>query len=169
MMAFRFSRLFWLRPLASLKTSPDRLRFVPLFLKLFTSVSLCSFFLEICPTIVRGCFWWFLISRLGVESFVLFLGLGRLFLFFVFSGSKSCEVLGLARLGFCIFFNFLFPCLALHISMGPSRSSILRIGSNPTEVFGSGRTGGESDSLAVVVHQAAPGNLLSPWARARAK
>ena len=85
-------------------------------------------------------------------SLVLFLGLVRLFFFFVFSGSKSCEVLGLARLGFCIFFDFLFPFLALHISMGPGHSSVLRIGSNPIEVSGSGRTGGESDSLAVVVH-----------------
>ena len=102
-------------------------------------------------------------------SLVLFLGLVRLFLFFVFSGSKSCKVLGLARLGFYIFFDFLFPCLALHISMGPGRSFVLRIRINPTEAFGSGRTGGESDSLVVVVHRVALGNLISPWARARAK
>ena len=30
------------------------------------------------------------------------------------------------------FFDFLFPCLALHISMGPGRSSVLHIGSNST-------------------------------------
>ena len=36
--------------------------------------------------------------------------------------------------------------------MGPGRSSVLRIGSNPTEASGSGWTGGESDSLAVVVY-----------------
>ena len=102
MMVFRFSRLFrsWL--LASLKTSFDRLHCVPLFLKLFASASLLFFFLEICPIIVQGCFWWFLISRLGVVPLVLFLGLIRLFFFFVFLGSKSCEVLGLDRLGFCI-------------------------------------------------------------------
>ena len=92
-----------------------------------------------------------------------------MFFFLVFSGSKSCEVLGLARLGFYIFFDFLFPCLALHISMGPGRFSVLRIRSNPTEAFGSGRTGGESDSLVVVVHWVTPGNLLFPWARARAR
>ena len=50
------------------------------------------------------------------------------------------------------FFDFLFPCLALHISMGSSRSSVLCIGGNSTEASGSGRTGGESDSLAMVVH-----------------
>ena len=36
------------------------------------------------------------------------------------------------------FFEFLFPCLALHISMGLGRSSVLRIGSNSTEASGSG-------------------------------
>ena len=40
--------------------------------------------------------------------------------------------------------------------MGLGRSSVLRIGSNPTEASSSGRTGG-NDNLAVVVHQAAPG------------
>ena len=80
---------------------------------------------------------------LGVVPLVLFLGLVRLFFFFVFGGSKSCEVIGLARLGFCIFFDLLFPCLALHISMGPGRFSVLRIRSNPTEASGSGQTGGE--------------------------
>ena len=102
-------------------------------------------------------------------SFVLFLGLVRLFFFFVFSGSKSCEVLGLARLGFCIFFDFLFPCLALHISMGHGCSSVLRIGSNPIEASGSGRTGGESDSLAVVVHRAAPGEPPFPLGKGKGK
>ena len=41
--------------------------------------------------------------------------------------------------------------------MGPGRSSILRIGSNPAEASSSGQTDGGNDSLAVVVHQAAPG------------
>ena len=67
------------------------------------------------------------------------------------------------------FFDFLFPCSALHISMGPSRYSILRIGNDSTKASSSRRTGGESDSLAVVVHQVAPGGLLSLWIRARAK
>ena len=39
--------------------------------------------------------------------------------------------------------------------MGPGRSFILRIGSNPAEEPNSGWTGGESDSLAVVVHRVA--------------
>ena len=34
---------------------------------------------------------------LGVVLLILFLGLVRLLFFFVFSGSVSCEVLGLAR------------------------------------------------------------------------
>ena len=40
--------------------------------------------------------------------------------------------------------------------MGPGRSSVLHIGSNPTEASCSGRTGGESDSLALVVHRVTP-------------
>ena len=87
-----------------------------------------------------------------------------LFGFEVLRGFKACLV-GVLH----YFFDFLFPYLALHISMGPSRSSVLRIGSNSTEESSSGRTGGESDSLAVVVHRLPQGNLLSPWVRARAK
>ena len=41
--------------------------------------------------------------------------------------------------------------------MGPGRSSVLRIGSNPIEVSSSGRTDGGNNSLAVVVHRAALG------------
>ena len=107
MMASRFSCLFWLWLLASLKTSPDRLHFVPLFLKIFFLFKFeLPFFLEFCPTIVQDCFWLSLTSRLGLASLVLFLVLVRLFFFFVFLVSKSCKALGLARLGFCIFFDF---------------------------------------------------------------
>ena len=53
--------------------------------------------------------------------------------------------------------------------MGPGHFPILHIGSDHVEVFDSGRTGDESDSLAMVVHQGVPGELLSPWVRARAK
>ena len=67
------------------------------------------------------------------------------------------------------FFDFLFPCSGLHISMGPSCSSILRIGSNSTEASSSGRTGGESDSLAVVVHRVAPGEPPSPSDKSKGK
>ena len=44
----------------------------------------------------------------------------------------------------------------MRISIGPSRSSVLRIGSNLGEASSLGRTGGESDSLAAVVHRVAP-------------
>ena len=100
---------------------------------------------------------------------VLFLGLVRLFFFFVFSGSKSCKVLGLAGLGFDIFFDFLFPCLALHISMGLGRYSVLLIRSNSTEAFGSGRTSGESNSLAVVVHRVATREPPFPLGKGKGK
>ena len=63
------------------------------------------------------------------------------------------------------FFDFLFPCSALHISMCPGRSSVLRIGSNSTRAFGSGRTGGESDSLAMMVHWVAPREPPFPLVR----
>ena len=52
--------------------------------------------------------------------------------------------------------------------MGPGRSSILRIGSNPAEASSSGRIGG-NDSLAVVVHRAAPGEPLSPLDKGKGK
>ena len=61
-----------------------------------------------------------------------------LFRFEVLRGFSACLV-GVLH----YFFDFLFPFLALHISMGPGRSSVLRIGSNSTEASGSGRTGGE--------------------------
>ena len=65
------------------------------------------------------------------------------------------------------FFEFLSPCLALHISMGPGL--YLRIGSNSTKASGSGQTGGESDSLAVVVHRDAPRELPSPLGKGKGK
>ena len=67
------------------------------------------------------------------------------------------------------FFNFLFPCPALHISMGPSRSSFLRIGSDSTKASSSGRTSGESDSLAVVVHRVAPMEPAFPLDKGKGK
>ena len=47
--------------------------------------------------------------------------------------------------------------------MGLGRSSVLRIGSNPAEASSSGRTDGGNDSLAVVVHRAAPGEPPLGW------
>ena len=46
----------------------------------------------------------------------------------------------------------LFPCLTLRTSMGPGRSSVLRIGSNLAEASSLGRTDGGNNSLADVVH-----------------
>ena len=53
--------------------------------------------------------------------------------------------------------------------MGPSRSSVLRIGSDSTKASSSGRTGGESDSLAVVVHQVAPREPAFPLYKGKGK
>ena len=53
--------------------------------------------------------------------------------------------------------------------MGPSLSSILRIGSNPTEASSSGRTDGGNDNLAVVVHRAAPGEPHFPLDKGKGK
>ena len=51
--------------------------------------------------------------------------------------------------------------------MGPGRSSSLRIGGDSSAVPDSGRTGGESNRLLVVALRDSPGNLLSPWVKAR--
>ena len=53
--------------------------------------------------------------------------------------------------------------------MGPGRSFSLRIGGDSSVVSGLGRTGGESDRLAVVALRDAPGNLIFPWVKARIK
>ena len=87
-----------------------------------------------------------------------------LFGFEVLRGFRACLV-GVLH----YFFDFLFPWLALHISMGLGRSSVLRIGSNSPEASGSRRTGGESDSFAVVVHRVAPGEPLFPLGKGKGK
>ena len=169
-MAFLFSRSFRLWLLASSKTSFDRLYCASLFLKIFASTSLGFFFLEICPTIAQDCFWWFLTSRLGVVPSVLFLGLVHLFFFFIFFGFEVLRSVRACLVGVLhYFFKFLSPCLVFHISMGPGRSSILRIGSNSTKASRSGQTGGESDSLAVVVHRDTPGVPPSPLGKGKGK
>ena len=53
--------------------------------------------------------------------------------------------------------------------MGPGRSSVLRIGSNPAEVSSSGRTDGGNDSLTVVVHRATPGEPHFPLDKGKGK
>ena len=53
--------------------------------------------------------------------------------------------------------------------MGPGCSSILRIGSNSTEVSGLWRTGGESDNLGVVAHRVTPGEPPFPLGKGKGK
>ena len=48
-------------------------------------------------------------------------------------------------------------------------SSVLRIGSNSTEASVSGRTGGESKSLVVVVHRVTPGEPPFPLGKGKGK
>ena len=101
-----------------------------------------------------------LVSGLGM-SFPLFCP----FAFKVLRGSRAClvEVMHFLR------FSFFFSYLAMRISMGPGRSSVLRIGSNLVEVSSSGRTGGESDNLAVVVHRVAPEESPFPLGKGKGK
>ena len=53
--------------------------------------------------------------------------------------------------------------------MGLGRSSILRIGSNLAEASSLGRTGGESDSLVVVVHRVAREEAPFPLGKGKGK
>ena len=100
-----------------------------------------------------------LVSGLGT-SFLLLCVFG----FEVLRGSRACSVRVLHFLRFP-----LFPCLTLCTSMGPGRSSVLRIGSNPAEASSSGRTDRGNDSLAVVVHRAAPGEPHFPLDKGKGK
>ena len=98
-----------------------------------------------------------LVSGLGTSFLLL-----CLFGFEVLRGSRAYSV-GV------LYFLLLFSFLALCISMGPGRSSVLRIGSNPAEASSSGWTGGESDSLAVVVHRVASGEPPFPLDKGKGK
>ena len=107
-------------------------------------------------------------TLLGVVPFVLFLGLVRL------SPSLSfIEVLRGVRASLVRFFALslasLFSYLALCIPMGPGRSSSLRIEGDSFAESGSGRTGGESNRLAVVVRRDAPGEPPSPLGKGKNK
>ena len=53
--------------------------------------------------------------------------------------------------------------------MGLGRSSVLCIGSNPAEASSSGQIDGGNDSLAVVVHRAAPGEPPFPLDKGKGK
>ena len=100
-----------------------------------------------------------LVSGLGTSFLPL-----CLFGFEVLRGSRACSI------GVLHFLRFLlFSYLALLASMGPGRSSILCIGSNPAEASSSGRTGEESNSLAVVVHRVAPGEPPFPLNKGKGK
>ena len=105
---------------------------------------------------------------LGVGVPRLVSGLGTSFLllcifgFEVLRGSRACSV---GVLHFLLLFSF----LALRISMGLGHSSVLRIESNPVELSSSRQTGGESDSLAVVVHRVAPGEPPFPLDKGKDK
>ena len=98
MMASRFPRLFRLWLLASLKMSPDRLHFVPLFSKIFCLCKLVlPFPLFYCSTSVQDYFQWSLIPRLGpVPRLVSVLGTSSLLLcpfgFEVLLDSRACLV-----------------------------------------------------------------------------
>ena len=100
-----------------------------------------------------------LVSGLGTSFLLL-----CLFGFKVLRGSRACSV------GVLHFLRFpLFPCLTLHTSISPGRSSVLHIGSNPAETSSSWRTDGGNDSLAVVVHRAASGEPPFPLDKSKGK
>ena len=90
---------------------------------------------------------------LGGRPFHSVFGIGASFLLLCLFGFKFLRSVRACLVGVLhYFFEFLSPCLALHTSMGLGRSSFLRIGSNSIKASGSRQMGGESDSLAVVVH-----------------
>ena len=104
----------------------------------------------------------------GVPRLVFSLGTSFLplclFGFEVLRGSTACLV------GVLHFLRFpLFSYLVLCTSMGFSRSFVLRIGSNPAEASSSGRTGGDSNSLALVVRRVAPGEPPFPLDKGKGK
>ena len=75
---------------------------------------------------------------LGGRPFRSVSGIGASFLLLCLFGFKVLRSVRAFLVGVLhYFFEFLFPCLALHISMGPSRSSVLCIGSNSIEASGS--------------------------------
>ena len=100
-----------------------------------------------------------LVSGLGTSFLPL-----CLFGFEVLRGSRACSV------GVLHFLRFpLFSYLALRTSMGPDRSFVLPIGSNPVEASSLGQIGVKSNSLAVVVHRVAPGVPPFPLDKGKGK
>ena len=107
---------------------------------------------------------------LGVRPFRSIFGIGTSFLLLYLFGFKVLRSVRACLVGVLhYFFEFLSPCLALHISKGLGHSSVMHIGSNSTKASGSWQTGGESDSLVVVVHRDAPGVPPSPLGKGKGK
>ena len=113
-------------------------------------------------------------NLLEVVPFVLFLGPVRLSpsLYFreVLRGFRA----SLVKFLFCplhpCFYLFIYLfCLASCIPMGLSRSSTLRIGGDSSTESSSGRTGGESNRLAMVVLRDTPGEPPSPLGKGKDK
>ena len=77
-------------------------------------------------------------------------------------GSRVCLV------GVLHFLRSSFPCLA-YISPWVLVAFLSCVGSDSAEVSGSRRTGGESDSLAMVVHRGVPGELPFPLGKGKGK
>ena len=100
-----------------------------------------------------------LVSGLGTSFLLL-----CLFGFEVLRGSRACSVGVLHVLRF-----LLFHFLTLRTSIGPGRSSVLRIGSNLAKASNSGWSDRGNDSLAVVVHRAAPGEPPFPLDKGKGK
>ena len=74
----------------------------------------------------------------------------------------------LVRFLFCPLYPCFF-CPASCIPMGPGHSSALRIGGDSSAESGSGRTGDESNRLAMVVLRDAPGEPPSPLGKGKNK
>ena len=125
------------------------------------------FSLFYCPTSVQDYFRWSLIPCSGpVPRLIYVLGTSSLLL--CPFCSKSCKVLGRAELGALHFlWIFVLPCLTLRTSMGPGRSSVLRIGSNPAEASGSGRTNEGTTIWLWWFTRLSRGNVPFPWIRVR--
>ena len=108
-----------------------------------------------------------------VPDILLGAGVPRLIVWpwYVFSSPLSFWFRSLAcSVGVLHFLRFLlFPCLTLRTSMGPGCSSVLCIGSNPVEASSSRQTDRGNDSLAMVVHRAAPGEPPFPLDKGKRK
>ena len=107
-------------------------------------------------------------TLLGVVPFVLFLGPIRLSPSLSFREVLRGVRASLVRFLFCpLHPYFFFPTSC--ISIGPGRSSALRIGGDSSVESGSGRTGGESNRLAMVVLRDASGEPPSPLGKGKDK